>query len=61
MTILRMLVLYLPLALLGDYLLGYKGIFAATALANVAVGILGWRWAKSWLEDATSRQINLMT
>ena len=55
MTLLRMLVLYLPLALLGDYLLGYQGIFGATALANVMIGLIGWRWVQSWLNDVTSR------
>ena len=41
---LRALVLFLPLALLGQGLFGLNGIFLASALANVLVGVLAWLW-----------------
>ena len=39
-SVLRMLVLYVPLAWLGSYLLGINGIFWAGLVANVVIGIL---------------------
>ncbi len=44
-SVLRMVVIYLPLAWAGSRLFGYAGIFAAYALANVVCGIGAWRWA----------------
>ena len=41
---LRSLALYVPLAILGNYLWGFVGIFLATALSNVALGFVGWYW-----------------
>lgn len=43
-SILQMLVVYVPLALLGDYLWGYTGIFVAFTITNVCIGILSWFW-----------------
>jgi|TARA_B100002003_G_scaffold233480_1_gene246401 putative MATE family efflux protein len=40
----QMLVLYVPLALLGDHLWGYVGIFAAAALTNSILGVASWFW-----------------
>ena len=40
----RSIAFYVPLAILGDYLWGYVGIFLATALSNVLLGILAWYW-----------------
>ncbi|MEM8766665.1 MAG: MATE family efflux transporter, partial [Pseudomonadota bacterium] len=42
----RMFILYLPLALLLNQLYGYHGIFIATAISNVAMGMLGYLWFK---------------
>ncbi len=49
MSIMRMVIVYIPLAMLGDYIWGYPGIFAATALANFVMGTVAWRWNKSML------------
>lgn len=49
MSIMRMAVVYIPLALLGDYIWGYPGIFIATALANLIMGIVAWRWNRAVL------------
>ena len=43
-SLLRALVIIVPLAILGNYLYGYVGIFIATAITNVVVGLLAWQW-----------------
>ena len=40
----RMLVVYVPLALLGDYLWGYVGIFIATSASTILMGSVAWYW-----------------
>ena len=42
----RILVLYLPLAIVGMVLMGAAGIFAAYAIANIVSGIVAYQWAK---------------
>jgi putative MATE family efflux protein len=42
----RIVVLYLPLAIVGMKLLGATGIFGAYAIANVVSGIIAYAWAK---------------
>jgi putative MATE family efflux protein len=44
LSLARLLVFYIPMALAGSYLFGYIGVFAATAAANVLVGMLAWAW-----------------
>jgi putative MATE family efflux protein len=44
LSINRMLVIYVPMAMLGSHLFGYTGIFAATALANVLTGLAAAYW-----------------
>ena len=51
-SILRALAIYIPLALLGNWLFGYVGIFVATALTNVIVGVIAWSWNRSYLRGA---------
>ena len=48
-SILRALAVYVPLAMLGNHLLGYVGIFLATAATNVLVGALAWHWNRSFV------------
>jgi len=43
-SILRVVVLFLPLAFTGQWLFGMKGIFAASAASNVVVAIIGFVW-----------------
>ena len=43
-SISQMLVLYVPLALVGDHFWGYVGIFAAAALTNSVLGVASWFW-----------------
>ena len=51
-SLLRTLIVYVPLALLGDYLFGYVGIFVATAMSNVAVGLIAWNWNAGYVRRA---------
>jgi putative MATE family efflux protein len=46
-SVTRILVLYVPLAILGMRFYGITGIFVAYAVANIASGILGYLWAKA--------------
>ncbi|MEM1433585.1 MAG: MATE family efflux transporter [Pseudomonadota bacterium] len=40
----RMFILYIPLAVAMNGLLGYEGIFYATALSNGVMGVIGYIW-----------------
>jgi putative MATE family efflux protein len=46
LTVLRLFVLYIPLALLGSALLGLPGIFGAAAVANGLAGIAAYLWLR---------------
>jgi putative MATE family efflux protein len=46
-SIMRIIVLYVPLAIAGMYFFGVAGIFAAYAIANFGTGILAFIWAES--------------
>jgi putative MATE family efflux protein len=46
LAIARMLVLYLPLAWLGDHWFGYRGIFFATAACTLIVALAGHLWLR---------------
>jgi putative MATE family efflux protein len=43
-SILRMFVVYIPMALLFNHLWGYVGIFIATSVSTVILGVLAWQW-----------------
>ncbi len=44
MSFIRMLGIYVPLALMFDHFFGMVGIFVAAAVANVLVAIIGYLW-----------------
>jgi putative MATE family efflux protein len=46
LTLTRMLFLYIPLAYLGSFILGLRGIFIAALLANFVVGSASFMWSK---------------
>ena len=50
LSLARLLAVYVPLALLGDHLFGFVGIFGAIAAANILMGIAGWRWNAATLD-----------
>lgn len=52
-TVLRMFVLYIPLAYLGSYWLGATGIFMAATVSNVLVGIAAYLWSRRACADRT--------
>ena len=45
-TVLRMFVLYIPLAYLGSRWFGTTGIFVAATIANLAIGIAAYFWSR---------------
>jgi len=57
LSLLRMLVVYLPLAIVAGRLYGYVGVFVVTAFTNVLVGLAAWRWNQAMI---TSEQARLM-
>jgi len=44
MSALRTVILFLPMALLGNWLIGLNGIFIASAASNMMIGLLGFVW-----------------
>lgn len=51
-SIVRTLVVYIPLAIWADSLWGYTGIFLATAFTNVLVGTAAWWWNRASVASA---------
>jgi Na+-driven multidrug efflux pump len=45
-SLIRILVLYIPLAMLAKQFFGVVGIFAAYAVANIVTGVFAYAWAK---------------
>lgn len=45
----RVLYVYLPLAWLSQHFWGINGIFIATAMANIILGIWAWCWLKKYI------------
>ena len=52
-----MIIIYLPLAMLGDYLLGYKGIFIAAAVTIFIVGIISRIWIRRALDLGIAQRL----
>jgi putative MATE family efflux protein len=52
LTVTRMVVVYVPLALLFDRFWGYEGIFGAGAVANVVVATASYLWVTRMLKGA---------
>jgi Na+-driven multidrug efflux pump len=40
----RVIVVFLPLAFAGRYLMGLEGLFAATLLSNLLMGVVAYSW-----------------
>jgi putative MATE family efflux protein len=54
LSLLRLVVVLIPLALLGRSIAGYPGVFAAIALANVVVGLLALVWTNRTVRNDTA-------
>jgi putative MATE family efflux protein len=55
LSISRLLIVYIPLALILSNLYGYVGVFVATALANVLIGIVAVIWNRTTLRKEERR------
>ncbi|MDH3642723.1 MAG: MATE family efflux transporter [Gammaproteobacteria bacterium] len=55
LSMLRMVVLFIPLALLMDGWFGYRGIFGAAAICNIVLGVLSFGWVRSMLRKEIVR------
>lgn len=54
-TLMQTLIVYVPLALLGDHLFGYQGIFAALAATAIVLGVLATWWIYRTIASQSSR------
>jgi len=44
MSLVRMFVIYIPLAFVGKAFFGLSGIFAAAAVSNILAGLIAYTW-----------------
>ncbi len=54
LSVARLLIVYIPMALIASHFFGYVGIFAATATTNVLVGIVAVWWNHRTLKQEQS-------
>jgi Na+-driven multidrug efflux pump len=50
----RVAIVFLPLALLGRYLFGLPGLFAATTISNLLLGAIAFYWLGRKITQPTS-------
>ena len=44
LSISRLMIVYIPLAIAAAHYFGYLGVYVATAVVTMIFGLLGWRW-----------------
>ena len=54
-TVARVIIVFLPLALLGRYLFGLHGLFAASTISNLLLGAIGWAWLGRQIRTMSAR------
>ena len=54
LSFLRMFIIYLPLATVLNHLYGFQGIFVATLISNITLGIAAWWWFRTLLRRMSS-------
>lgn len=54
-SVARMVVLYIPLAIIADGFFGIAGIFGAYAVANIITGFASYVWARSAVQEQTEK------
>ena len=47
--------IYVPLAIVGDWLFGIAGIFAAYAMSNIVMGAVSYAWARRSVAEQCER------
>lgn len=52
----RVVYVFLPLAFAGQWLFGLEGIFVASALANVLVGVWAWSWLRRYIRTVQAEK-----
>lgn len=55
-SMMRMVVVYVPATIIGSKYFGVTGIFAATTIANVSVSIVAWFWVLHFLKQRSQEQ-----
>jgi len=55
----RVIFLFLPLAFAGRWLFGLNGLFAASSLANVGVGIMAYAWLSKHIRSSEQASITM--
>ena len=55
LSLLRGIIIGIPLTVVGDALWGYTGIFLAAAATSVILGIFGWLWNKRSVDEQAFR------
>jgi Na+-driven multidrug efflux pump len=50
----RVLYIFLPLAFIGQWLWHMPGIFIATAVANIVMGVWSWWWLRRYIRQTQS-------
>ncbi len=56
MSVTRMFILYVPMAILAERYFGYIGIFGSACATNLAMGLTGYIWnRKTWLPEISAR------
>ena len=53
-ALLRTFVMYVPIAIVANWVWGYPGIFAATAVTNVVMGTIAWDWNRRTVRAGSS-------
>jgi Na+-driven multidrug efflux pump len=57
-SVARMVVIYVPLAFIGDRLFGIAGIFAAYAAANIVMGLVSYIWARRSVQAQCDKNVH---
>lgn len=57
--LLRMIVLYIPLAYTGSLIFGLNGIFYAATISNFIVGIIGYFWLKKYINKISQTNLSV--
>ena len=60
-SLMRTIVIYVPLAIIGNYWFGIPGIFGAYALANIVTGIAAYAWARRVVGQQFRREASAYT